>query len=75
VQKQNICSGLVTRIQEKTRTKNKLFEHMEKFKYLGRRKTNQNCDHKEIKSQLNFGNVCYHQKLHLKCRTVGGLYL
>jgi hypothetical protein len=33
---------------------------MEKFKYLGRTLTNQNCPHEEIKSRGNAVNSCYH---------------
>jgi hypothetical protein len=33
---------------------------MEKFKYLGRPLTDQNCMQEEINSRLNSGNACYH---------------
>jgi hypothetical protein len=35
-------------------------ESVEEFKYLGRTLKNQNSIQEEIKSQLKFGNVCYH---------------
>jgi hypothetical protein len=31
-----------------------------KFKYLGKKLTDQNCMNQEIKSRLNSGNACYH---------------
>jgi len=33
---------------------------VEKFKYLGKNLTNQNCIAEEIKSRLRSGNACYH---------------
>jgi hypothetical protein len=38
---------------------NRCFENVAKFKYFGAILTDQNCIHKEIKSRLNLGNVCY----------------
>jgi hypothetical protein len=43
-----------------TKTVNKAFEKLEYFKCLGAALTDQNPIHKEIKSRLKSGNVCYH---------------
>jgi hypothetical protein len=39
---------------------NKSSENVEKFRYLGKTLTDQNCMQEEIKSRLNSGNACYH---------------
>jgi hypothetical protein len=38
---------------------NKSFETVEQFRYLGKRLTNQNFIHEEIKTRLQSGNACY----------------
>jgi hypothetical protein len=38
---------------------NRSFEDLAKFKYLGRKQTDQNCMYEEIKSRLNSGSACY----------------
>jgi hypothetical protein len=43
-----------------TKTANRSFQDMTKFKYLERTLTDQNYMHEEIKSRLNSGNACYH---------------
>jgi hypothetical protein len=40
--------------------RNKCFESMVKFIYLGTTLTDQNYIHEEIKNRLNSGNTCYH---------------
>jgi hypothetical protein len=38
--------------------RNKFFERMENFKYLGRTLTNQNSVREEIKSRMKSGDAC-----------------
>jgi hypothetical protein len=45
---------------QNVRTANESFENVAKFKYLGMTLTNQNDIYDEIKSRLNYGNICYY---------------
>jgi hypothetical protein len=49
-----------TRQNHCTKVANKSLENMAKLKFLGMTVMTQNSMHKEIKSQLNLGNACYH---------------
>jgi hypothetical protein len=48
------------RQRQSIKIRNRSFESVAKFKYLGRTLTDQNCFHEEIKSRLNSGNACHH---------------
>jgi hypothetical protein len=42
------------------KVRNRSFECVPEFKYLGTKVAGQNCMHEEIKSTLNSGNACCH---------------
>ena len=55
------CLCLMNRMQDKIAIVNKTtVETVVKFKYLGRKLTNQNCAHEGMKSRLNSRNSHYH---------------